>query len=205
LVTSHSPAVLSRVEPEEVRYCRSDSKMRETTVRSIKLPEDDEEASKFVREAVLAFPELYFARFVLLVEGDSEQIVMPKLAAAKDILIDQSFVAIAPLGGRHVQHFWRLLGHLGIPYATLLDLDLGRTGGAWGRVKTTIEQLIANGAPKEKVLAIFSVDVLECLAKFATCAFKALRLTCKSLIVLAHGRHSIESCKCLHQDARNRK
>lgn len=154
LVTSHSPAVLSRVEPEEVRYCRCDPKTRETTVRSVKLPDDDEEASKFVREAVLAFPELYFARFVLLVEGDSEQVVMPKLAAAKGILIDQSFVAIAPLGGRHVQHFWRLLGHIGIPYATLLDLDLGRTGGAWGRVKTTTEQLIANGAPKDKILAI---------------------------------------------------
>ncbi len=94
--------MLSRVEPQEVRYCRCDPKTRETTVRSVKLPEDDEEASGFVREAVLAFPELYFARFVLLVEGDSEQVVMPKLAAGKDMLIDQSFVAIAPLGGRHV-------------------------------------------------------------------------------------------------------
>ena len=138
IMTSHSPAVLSRVQPHEVRYCRCDPKTRCSSVKSIKLPTDDAEAVKFVRGAMLAFPELYFARFVLLVEGDSERIVLPHLAEALDLLIDPAFVAIVPLGGRHVQHFWRLLSHLEIPYATLLDLDLGRDGGGFGRVKTAI-------------------------------------------------------------------
>jgi len=40
--------------------------------------------------------------------------------------IDRSFVAIVPIGGRHVEHFWRLVTQLGIPHTTLLDLDLGR-------------------------------------------------------------------------------
>jgi putative ATP-dependent endonuclease of OLD family len=154
IVTSHSPAVLSRVNPREVRYCRCDSKTRISTVKKIKLPNGTDEAAKFVRGAVLAFPELYFARFVLLVEGDSERIVLPRLAEALDLLVDPAFVAIVPLGGRHVQHFWRLLTHLGIPHATLLDLDLGRAGGGFGRVKTTIEKLIEIGVPKAKLLKI---------------------------------------------------
>ncbi|WVV47962.1 TOPRIM nucleotidyl transferase/hydrolase domain-containing protein [Pseudomonas sp. NA13] len=152
IITSHSPAVLSRVEPSEVRYCRCSAKTRVSTVKRIELPADDVEASKFVRGAILAYPELYFARFVLLVEGDSERIVLPHLAEALDLLIDPAFVAIVPLGGRHVQYFWRLLKSLGIPYATLLDLDLGRDGGGWGRVKTAIEKLIEFGAPKAKLL-----------------------------------------------------
>ena len=156
IVTSHSPAVLSRVNPREVRYCRCDPKTRISTVKKIKLPTGVDEAAKFVRGAVLAYPELYFARFVLLVEGDSERIVLPRLAEALDLLIDPAFVAIVPLGGRHVQHFWRLLSHLGIPYATLLDLDLGRAGGGFGRVKTTIEKLIEFGVPKAKLLKIDS-------------------------------------------------
>ncbi|PHN33225.1 ATP-dependent endonuclease [Pseudomonas sp. ICMP 460] len=154
IVTSHSPAVLSRVNPTEVRYCRCDPKTRVSTVKRIKLPVNDVEASKFVRGAMLAYPELYFARFVLLVEGDSERIVLPRLAEALNLLIDPAFVAIVPLGGRHVQHFWRLLKHLGIPHATLLDLDLGRDGGGFGRVKTAIEKLIEFGAPKAEVLRI---------------------------------------------------
>jgi putative ATP-dependent endonuclease of the OLD family len=91
---------------------------------------------------------------VLLVEGDSERIVLPRLAEALDLLIDPAFVAIVPLGGRHVQHFWRLLSDLGIPYATLLDLDLGRAGGGFGRVKTAIENLIEIGVPKATLLKV---------------------------------------------------
>lgn len=154
IVTSHSPAVLSRVNPREVRYCRCDPKTRISTVKRIKLPTGTGEDAKFVRGAVLAYPELYFARFVLLVEGDSERIVLPRLAEALDLLIDPAFVAIVPLGGRHVQHFWRLLSDLGIPYATLLDLDLGRAGGGFGRVKTAIENLIEIGVPKVKLLKV---------------------------------------------------
>jgi len=154
IITSHSPAVLSRVSPREVRYCRCDPKTRVSTVKKIKVPTGINEAAKFVRGAVLAYPELYFARFVLLVEGDSERIVMPRLAEALDLLIDPAFVAIVPLGGRHVQHFWRLLTHLGIPHATLLDLDLGRDGGGFGRVKTAIEKLMDVKVPKAELLKI---------------------------------------------------
>ncbi|QSQ26598.1 AAA family ATPase [Pyxidicoccus parkwayensis] len=152
IVTSHSPAVLSRIEPGEVRYCRCEQKTRLSSISAVSLPENDQEAAKFVRGAMLAFPELYFARFVVLVEGDSERIVLPRLAKALDVLIDPAFVAIVPLGGRHVQHFWRLLSGLGIPYATLLDLDIGREGGGYGRVKTAIEQLLAIGVGKQDVL-----------------------------------------------------
>lgn len=154
LVTSHAPAVLSRVEPREVRYCRRNPETRVSTIKKIKLPKGVGEEAKFVRGAMLAYPELYFARFVLLVEGDSERVVLPRLAEALDLLIDPAFVAIVPLGGRHVQHFWRLLAQLDIPYATLLDLDLGRAGAGFGRIKTAIENLIEVRVPKEELLKL---------------------------------------------------
>ncbi|MEZ0085224.1 AAA family ATPase [Bradyrhizobium japonicum] len=160
IITSHSPAVLSRVDPEEVRYCRCDETTRQTTLKAVKLPANDEEAIKFVRGAMLAFPELYFARFVLLVEGDSERIVLPRLAEADGFLVDLSFVAVAPLGGRHVQHFWRLLKGLEIPFATLLDLDLGREGGGFGRIKTAIGHLIEHGVPRANLLTLSDGTVM---------------------------------------------
>jgi putative ATP-dependent endonuclease of OLD family len=166
LITSHSPAVLSRVKPAEVRYCRYDPKTRVSSVKKIKLPSNTTDEGKFVRGAMLAFPELYFARFVLLVEGDSERVVLPRLAEALDLLVDPAFVAIVPLGGRHVQHFWGLLSQLDIPYATLLDLDLGRAGAGFGRIKTVIENLIDTGAPKAELLEIEGGVLTD--AKFAT-------------------------------------
>lgn len=153
-VSSHSPSVLGRVLPDDVRYCRRDTATGVSTVLPIPMPTGDVEAIKFVRNAFLAFPELYFARFVLLVEGDSERIVLPRLAEALDLLVDPSFVAIVPLGGRHVNHFWRLLRGLDIPYATLLDLDLGRDGGGYGRIRNAMQQLLALGVPREEILEL---------------------------------------------------
>ncbi|OXM67129.1 MULTISPECIES: ATP-dependent nuclease [Amycolatopsis] len=143
IISSHSASVMSRIPTEKVRHFRLDEATRTTRVCEIVLPDDTTEAGKYVREAVRAYPELYFARFVVLGEGDSEQVVLPKLAEARGLYIDQSFVAIVPLGGRHTNHFWRLLSQLGIPYATLLDLDWGRAGGGEGRIRDACTQLLA--------------------------------------------------------------
>jgi putative ATP-dependent endonuclease of OLD family len=164
LLTSHSPSVLSRVPPEDVRYCHRNGPSRASSVVAITLPPVQAEAAKFVRSAMLAFPELYFARFVLLVEGDSERIVLPRLAEALGFMVDPSFVAIVPLGGRHVQHFWHLLNGLGIPHATLLDLDLGREGGGFGRVKTALQNLLALGVDRRKILGLQNGTVLDDIA-----------------------------------------
>ena len=144
-VSSHSASILARVDPKQVRHFRIEPADRTARVKGIRLPANDEDAAKFVREAVRTYPELYFARFVILGEGATEEVVLPRLAEALDLPIDRSFVAMVPLGGRHVNHLWRLLSDLAIPYATLLDLDLGRDGGGWGRIKTTCEQLLAAG------------------------------------------------------------
>lgn len=141
IVATHSPSLLRRVPPESVRYLRL-NESRTTAVSSIILPPEGEEAHKFVREAVQAFPELYFSRLVILGEGDSEEIVLPRMLEARGLAQDDSSISVAPLGGRHVNHFWRLLHGLGIPFVTLLDLDLGRYQGGWGRIKYAISQLL---------------------------------------------------------------
>jgi predicted ATP-dependent endonuclease of OLD family len=140
LIATHAPSMLKRVNPERIRYLRLTEK-RQTCVRSIQLPEKTDDAHKFVREAVQAFPEIYFSRLVVLGEGDSEEIVLPRLLRAKGAPIDESAVTIAPLGGRHVNHFWRLLSVLEIPYLTLLDLDVARYQGGWGRIKYVNDQM----------------------------------------------------------------
>jgi putative ATP-dependent endonuclease of OLD family len=140
LIATHAPTLLRRVDPHSIRFLRLNP-ARETTVKRIVLPADDETAAKYVREAVEAYPELYFSRFVVLGEGDSEHVVLPRLLAAAGIAEDDASVQVVPLGGRHVNHFWRLLNELQIPHATLLDLDAGRHQGGWGRVRNALKQI----------------------------------------------------------------
>lgn len=140
LIATHAPTMLRRVDPEYIRYLRLTTD-RTSSIQKIQLPDRLNEAYKFVREAVQAFPEIYFSRMVVLGEGDSEEIVLPRIFSAKGIPVDESAITIAPLGGRHVNHFWRLLSQLHIPYITLLDLDVARFGGGWGRIKYVNQQL----------------------------------------------------------------
>jgi putative ATP-dependent endonuclease of OLD family len=140
IIATHAPAMLRRVDPHSICFLRLNA-VRETTVHRIVLPEGDETAAKYVREAVQAYPELYFSRYVVLGEGDSEQVVLPRVLAAAGIAEDDASVSVVPLGGRHVNHFWRLLNELQIPHTTLLDLDSGRYHGGWGRVRNALNQV----------------------------------------------------------------
>lgn len=155
LIATHAPSMLRRVQPEHIRYLRL-SITRTTCIACIHLPEKSNEAHKFVREAVQAFPEIYFSRLVILGEGDSEEIVLPRILQAKGEPIDQSAVTVAPLGGRHVNHFWRLLSALKIPYLTLLDLDVARYQGGWGRIKYVNDQL-SKYSPEDKFPESWSI------------------------------------------------
>lgn len=140
IIATHAPAILRRVSPEHIRYLRLNN-LRTTMIRMICLLDKSDDAHKFVREAIQAFPEIYFSRLVVLGEGDSEEIVLPRILSAKRVPVDSSAITIAPLGGRHVNHFWRLLSQLEIPYITLLDLDVARFAGGWGRIKYANDQL----------------------------------------------------------------
>lgn len=140
LIATHAPSLVRRVDPEDICFLRL-NESRESTVHRITIPVDDVEAAKYVQEAVKAFPELYFSRLVVLGEGASELVVLPRILAAAGIAEDDASVSVVPLGGRHVNHFWRLLHDLRIPYVTLLDLDAARSGGGWGRVRNALKQV----------------------------------------------------------------
>jgi putative ATP-dependent endonuclease of the OLD family len=145
ILVSHSASVLNRIDPASIRHFRLDASADTAIVRPITLPDDATEAGKYVRQAVRAHPELYFARFVVLGEGDTEELVIPRIAQARGIALDPSFVAMVPLGGRHTNHFWKLLTDLGIPFATLLDFDYGRADAGTARLRDACRRLTDNG------------------------------------------------------------
>jgi len=171
ILTSHSPSIVKRIDPEHLRYFRL---KKYTVVRRITLPDEEKfaEQRKFVKEAVCAYPELYFAKLVILGEGDSEEILLPKFLSLQNEGVDCSGISVVPLGGRYVNHFWRLLNDLKIPFITLLDLDLEREGGGWGRIKYVINQLIALGKEKDELLAtdkgVLSDDEFKKMHKWPT-------------------------------------
>ena len=142
VVSTHSASLVGRVDPKQIRHFRLDNETKSTHIQSLSLPEDADEQAKYISEAVKAYPEIYFAKLVVLGEGDSEQVILPKILEHYGQDIDAHSISVVPLGGRHVNHFWRLLNSLKIPYVTLLDFDIDRNGGGYGRIKYAVEQLL---------------------------------------------------------------
>lgn len=151
-ITSHTPAIIKRISPESICHFRITKKF-ETEVNTIILPPETDEAYKYVKEAIQNFPEIYFAKVVVIGEGDSEEVVINKMTEVLDINFDDNLISFAPLGHRFVHHIWKLLSGLKIPYVTILDLDLERYGGGWGRIAYALVQLLKVGFPENEVLA----------------------------------------------------
>lgn len=139
-----------------MRYLRieNNDSVLQTIVSDIQLPQSSDESYKYIKGAIQAYPELYFAKLVVLGEGDSEELLLPKFFDLLGLEIDSSQISVVPLGGRHVNYFWKLLNALRIPHITLLDLDNERYGGGWGRIQYAIKQLILNGVAKEKLVTV---------------------------------------------------
>lgn len=159
LITSHSPSIIKRVDPTEIRHLRIENGM--TLAKEIVLPVEQDESYKYVKEAIKAYPELYFSSLVVLGEGDSEEILIPNFLSLYTDDLDAVSISVVPLGGRHVNHFWKLLYQLNIPFITLLDLDKEREGGGWGRIKYAIKQLINNGINESELLTLQDGKVLS--------------------------------------------
>jgi putative ATP-dependent endonuclease of OLD family len=142
VLSSHNSSIIKRISPEQIRHLQIVE--GKTIINNIKLPEKTSEAYTYIKEAIKAYPELYFSKLVILGEGDSEEIILPKILNAFDIYPDDTSISIVPLGGRYVNHMWKLLNQLSIPHVTLLDLDRERHGGGWGRIKYVLNQLNEN-------------------------------------------------------------
>lgn len=163
ILTSHSPSIVKRIEPEDLRYLRVENsdKSVQSSVSEIKLPKNSEESYKYIKGAVKAYPELYFSKLVILGEGESEELLLSVFFDLLGIDIDSSQISVVPLGGRHVNYFWKLLEELGIPYITLLDFDNERSGGGWGRVHYAIKQLQEIGFNCSRLVGAEDIDSMS--------------------------------------------
>lgn len=155
ILSSHNSSIIGKVDPEYIRHLQIQNS--ESIVNNITLPEKNDDAHTYIKEAVKAYPDLYFSKLVILGEGDSEEIVLPKLLSADNIYLDDFNISVVPLGGRYVNHMWKLLNDLSIPHVTLLDLDREQGGGDWGRIKYVLKQLDENNRCSEQLRTVLLI------------------------------------------------
>jgi predicted ATP-dependent endonuclease of OLD family len=122
IYTTHSPHFVSVPEYKDVLLVRRDE--GGTYVVQSSLADDAKRREKFLKELDPERSELFFAKRLLLVEGDTEKLALPEYAKALDLDLDRAGATIVEVGGkRNLKDFAELAISFEIPTGIVYDKD----------------------------------------------------------------------------------
>ncbi len=122
IYTTHSPHFVSVPDYGEVLLVRRGDEG--TCVIQSSLTADNKRREKFLKELDPERSELFFARRLLLVEGDTEKLSYPAYAAKLKLDLDRAGATIVEVGGkRNLKDFAELAISFQIPVGVVFDRD----------------------------------------------------------------------------------
>ena len=132
-LTTHSPNLTSKVELKHLIWCNSNNAFsmgsenpKESNPTKLE-PENYVYLEKFLD---VTKSNLFFAKGVIIVEGCSEEILIPSIAKAIGINLTQKEVSIANVGGKTYKNFAKIFlrsnqdEKMNIPVAVVTDSDV---------------------------------------------------------------------------------
>jgi len=137
VLASHSPYFVLPEQFSSVRRLTlADGRTTLTGTNTVDLASrtdiDQEKIDRFVeRELPRTFSEGFFAESVVLVEGDTDRVILETLAERLDLPLDTKGVAVVPVGGKENMRIpYAILEDLGLPLYLMADADGPPAGGA---------------------------------------------------------------------------
>lgn len=126
ILTTHSPHIASVTPIRSIVLLRHDAEADATVaVSTAAAPLDARDEADLQRYIDVSRGEIFFARGVILVEGDAERFLVPAFAEALDIPLDMLGITVCSVGGTNFTPYVKLLGPQGlnIPHVILTDRD----------------------------------------------------------------------------------
>src|SRR5690606_21713916 len=141
-VSTHSPHIASVAPIDGFVLLRNDGKAT-SAVSSAHLKLSEKAKEDLERYLDVSRGEMLFARGVILVEGDAEKFLVPVLAKAQGIDLDESGIVVCSVSGTNFGAYAKFLEALNIPYSIMTDGDPDEEGVLDGlrRAETLLEKL----------------------------------------------------------------
>lgn len=140
--TTHSEHFVDIVEPENVCIIRKTNTdgTKVFTCPPQQWTPDQKERLKLEKEFDPERNEMFFAKGVLLCEGDTEKCLYPALLKTCGVDIDEAGLSIVEVGGKqNLPIFVKVLEAFGIPYVVVFDED-----SAADKVNGTIQSAVSD-------------------------------------------------------------
>jgi putative ATP-dependent endonuclease of OLD family len=144
ILTTHSPHIASIAPLRSIVLLRRGGEDGDRTlgVSTAQTPLTAADEADLQRYIDVTRGELFFARGIVLVEGDAERFLVPAFAEELDIPLDRLGISVCAIGGINFAPYVKLLGPSGvaIPHVILTDLDPmeGRRPLARRRIETLL-------------------------------------------------------------------
>lgn len=126
ILTTHSPHIASVAPIRSIVLLRHDAAAGKTVaVSTATVPFTERDEDDLQRYIDVTRGEIFFARGVILVEGDAERFLVPAFAEALGIPLDMLGITVCSVGGTNFTPYVKLLGPQGlsIPHVILTDRD----------------------------------------------------------------------------------
>ena len=126
ILTTHSPHIASVTPIRAIVLLRHDAGTDATiAISTATAPLTESDEADLQRYIDVSRGEIFFARGVILVEGDAERFLIPAFAEALDIPLDMLGITVCSVGGTNFTPYVKLLGPRGlnIPHVILTDRD----------------------------------------------------------------------------------
>lgn len=126
ILTTHSPHIASVTPIRSIVLLRHDPEVDAAiAVSTASAPLTARDEADLQRYIDVSRGEIFFARGVILVEGDAERFLVPAFADALDIRLDMLGISVCSVGGTNFTPYVKLLGPQGlnIPHVILTDRD----------------------------------------------------------------------------------
>ncbi|HZE69875.1 MAG TPA: AAA family ATPase [Pyrinomonadaceae bacterium] len=148
IYTTHSPHFVTVPDYQEVLLVRRDDEG--TKAFTSTLPTDSKRREKLIKEFDPERNELFFAKRLLIVEGDTEKLALPEYASRLNVDIDRQGATIVEVGGkRNIPEFAKIASSFGIAIGILYDEDSSDFRDNSDEEKTFNDQLDAFGAESD--------------------------------------------------------
>jgi putative ATP-dependent endonuclease of the OLD family len=153
ILTTHSPHIASVTPIRSIVLLRYDAKQRATVaVSTATTPFTERDEGDLQRYIDVSRGEIFFARGVILVEGDAERFLVPAFAETFDIPLDMLGITVCSVGGTNFTPYVKLLGRQGlnIPHVILTDRDPNGTRSPFVRRRLiNVLRLVEDGVDYE--------------------------------------------------------
>lgn len=142
VVSTHSSHIAKEVEFKDLKYFKRLKEGKECTVATSKVVNLSDifgkknKTSKFAtRYLQTTHCDLFFADAIILVEGVAENMLLPHFIRHKFPLLNQSYISILNVNGKHAHRLQPLINSLALPTLVITDIDSASSEGRHPKAK----------------------------------------------------------------------